>query len=157
MPDALQLLADDHREVSDLFGEMGATAEPKQRKLIVTRIVHALSQHAAAEEELFYPVVAERAVEGAGFVTVSLEEHHKAKVQLRKLEKMKSDDPLFDPSVGELQKEVSVHIADEELQLFPRVRAAFSDDELAELGQKLEARKAEAAAKASRKGAAKRP
>jgi hemerythrin superfamily protein len=144
MTDALQLLADQHQQVSDLFTEIGQTSEPGKRRTVVNRIVKALSQHASIEEKIFYPAVAGRVVEGGGFIAVSLEEHEKTKVQLRKLDKMKPSDPLFDPSVGELIKEVKEHVADEEMQLFPRVRAAFSGEELAELGQKMAGREAAA-------------
>jgi hemerythrin superfamily protein len=152
MPDALQLLADDHRDVTDLFAEIASTGEPKQRRVIVNKIINALSQHASVEEELFYPAIRDRVVEGEGYITVSLEEHEKAKVQLHKLDRMKPTDPLFDPSVGELEKEVKEHIADEEMQLFPRVRAAFSADELDDLGQQLAGRKEAAPTRPHPKG-----
>lgn len=141
MPDALELLAGQHQEVTDLFSAMGETAEPKKRRTILNKIVKALTQHAAIEEEIFYPTVAKRIVDGDGFISVSLEEHQKAKTQLHKLDALAPDDPLFDPSVGELMYEVKVHVGDEETQLFPRVRSALSAEELSELGERMAKRK----------------
>jgi hemerythrin superfamily protein len=157
MADALELLAGDHQEVRDLFEEIQRTADPEKRGNLAKEIVTALSQHAAAEEEVFYPQVSERVAEGEGFVTVSLEEHKKAKIQLKKLARMAPDDPLFDPAIGELVKEVKEHIADEEMQLFPRVRAAFSESELVRLGGELEKRKKAAPARPLPKAPSKPP
>jgi hemerythrin superfamily protein len=139
MPDALELLAADHQEVRALFSQIAATAARQKRRTLVSKLIHALSRHASVEEQLFYPVIRERVMEGEGFVTASLEEHAKAAEQMRKLDRLQPGDPLFDPSIGELHKEVLEHIADEEMQLFPRVRAAFSPDELATLGTQLAA------------------
>ena len=157
MPDALQVLADDHQEVADLFTQMASTSEPRERRVIASKIVKALSQHASVEEELFYPAIKDRVADGEGFITTSLQEHAKAKKQLHKLDRMKPGDPLFDPSVGELEKEVKEHIADEEMQLFPRVRAALSAAELAGLGEQLAGRKAAAPTPPRPKAASKPP
>src|SRR5947209_15605194 len=118
MPDALDLLHRDHQAVLDLFTTVGTTADRAKRRELVNTIVKQLSVHASVEEEIFYPAVADRVPDGEGFVKVSLEEHQKAKVQLHKLEDLSPEDPMFDPGVGELVKEVKEHIADEELQLF---------------------------------------
>lgn len=141
MPDALELLSDDHETVQQLFTTMGNTGDPRKRRELANTIIKELSVHAAIEEEVFYPAVAPRVEGGEGFTTVSLEEHAKAKEQMRKLDRMKPDEPSFDPAVGELIKEVKEHIADEELQLFPRVRAAFTSRELEELGAWMKERK----------------
>jgi hemerythrin superfamily protein len=157
MPDALELLAEQHREVTSLFTQMGETAAPKKRRTILDRIVKALTQHAAIEEEVFYPTVAKRVVDGDGFITVSREEHEKAKTQLHKLDGLEPDDPLFAPSVGELIHEVKVHVGDEETQLFPRVRSAFSAAELSELGARMAKRTAKTPARPHPKAPSKPP
>jgi hypothetical protein len=59
--------------------------------------------------------------------------------------------------VGELVKEVKEHVADEELQLFPRVRAAMSADQLADLGTRIADRKGVAPTRAHPKGPSKPP
>lgn len=157
MADALELLAEQHRQVTDLFQQIGETAEPQQRRAILDTIITQLSQHAAIEEEVFYPAVAGRVDGGGGFITVSLEEHSKAKTQLHKLDELAPDDPLFDPSVGELSHEVKVHVADEETQLFPRVRVAFNAQELAELGEQMATRMTAVPTRPHPKAPAKRP
>jgi hemerythrin superfamily protein len=138
MADALEILAADHRAVLSLLQTLGSTAEPEKRQELAEQVVSKLANHAQIEQKTFYPAVADRIDGGKGFVSVSREEHDKAKQQMDKLSKLKPEDPWFAPALGELTKLVKEHVADEEMQLFPRVRAAFDAAELAELGERLE-------------------
>lgn len=157
MPDALDLLHADHQAVAELFTTIGKTADKAKRRELVNTVIKELSVHASVEEEVFYPAVARAVPLGREFTSVSLEEHRKAKVQLHKLEDLSPEDPMFDPAVGELAKEVKEHIADEEMQLFPRVRAHMSGDALADLATRIEDRKGTAPTRPHPKGPAKPP
>ncbi len=141
MPDALALLHADHEAVLDLLATMGSTADPQRRRQLADSIVAQLRRHTQVEEKLFYPAVARSVPEGEGFVSVSREEHEKAATQLKRLEKLSPEDPGFAPALGELTKLVKEHVADEEVQLFPRVRAHMRAEDLVDLGARIADRK----------------
>jgi hemerythrin superfamily protein len=137
MADALQILAAEHKEVTDLLQSLGSTGDPGERRRLADRLVSTLAAHTQLEERIFYPAVAERVEGGQGFVAVSREEHQKTKKPMEKLGTTDPQDPWFSPALGELTKLVKEHVADEEHQLFPRVRRAFSAAELEELGERM--------------------
>jgi hemerythrin superfamily protein len=146
MPDALALLHADHEAVLDLLTRLGQTSGAVERGELAATAVKELRAHTRVEEDVFYPAVAESVPDGAGFVQVSREEHGKAAAQLDRLEKLSPEDRGFAPAAGELTRLVKEHVADEEMQLFPRVRTAMGAEQLAELGTRIEERKGMAAA-----------
>jgi hemerythrin superfamily protein len=141
MADALDLLHADHQSVTELYAQLGETGDAGARRALVDAIVHALSAHAALEEEVFYPAVADRVVDGGGFVEASLADHRSAQRLIERLASLAPRDPDFDPTVGRLMKEVRTHVNGEELQLFPRVRQALSAAEIEALGERLARRR----------------
>lgn len=59
--DAIAVLKADHRDVEKLFKEFERTGDTayKTRRKLVDRMITALSQHAAIEEEVLYPAARE--------------------------------------------------------------------------------------------------
>ena len=142
-PDALAVLKDDHREVEALFTKfegLGHRAH-KTKVDLVRQMTVALSQHAAIEEQVFYPAV-RRAVSSLGDeVLEALEEHHVVKWTLSELEGMTAEDERFQPKVTVLMENVRHHVREEERDLFPQVRKAMAAAQLQELGDGLRAAK----------------
>ena len=68
MPDALQMLRDDHKKVKDIFKQFEDTDDARQKQQLVKAALHELEIHAKLEEEIFYPAVREEAAprEGLG-------------------------------------------------------------------------------------------
>jgi hemerythrin superfamily protein len=137
MADALELLARDHHRVTAIYDQLAHTDERARRTRLTGELITVLSAHMRVEEDVFYPAVAERAEEGAGFVESNREEHEETRDCLAKLGSMPADDPRFDPTLGEMMKKVRAHVAAEELQLFPRARVSFSAAELQALGRRI--------------------
>lgn len=137
MADALDLLHQDHQQVTELYSRLGETGDRQQRRALVDEMIAALTLHATLEEQVFYPALVDRVEQGRGFVKASLEDHRQAEELLATLREMPAEDPQFDPTVGKLMKAVKTHVNGEELQLFPRVRDAFSAQELDELGRQM--------------------
>jgi hemerythrin superfamily protein len=140
-PDALQVLIADHETVSDLFDEfesLGARSH-SAREQVVAKIVEELSVHAGIEEAVFYPAVRERfANSDEPMVLEALEEHHLVKLTLSELQSMSSDSERYEAKVTVLREVVDHHVDEEETELFPKVRRAFSASELVEMGQRLD-------------------
>lgn len=138
--DAITLLKSDHQAVKRLFrtfeqaGERAAVTRARTAKAIV----RALSQHAAIEEQVFYPAVRRDVADLAEDVLESLEEHHVVKWLCSEIEKLTTDDERFTAKVSVLIESVRHHIREEEQTLFPAVRQALSRKRLAELGEMLE-------------------
>jgi hemerythrin superfamily protein len=143
---ALALLTQEHRDVEGLFTTfegLGARAH-KRRRQVVDKVIVALSQHAAIEETVFYPAVRAQARALDGDVLEALEEHHVVKWTLSELESLPAEDERFVAKMTVLMESVRHHVKEEEKDLFPSVRKAFTRAELDELGAALRAAKASA-------------
>ena len=57
---------------------------------------------------------------------------------MKDLEKVAPEDVRFDQLLAQLIADIRGHVADEETDLFPRLQAACSEQELAELGEKVQ-------------------
>lgn len=79
MPDALQLLREQHRDVQDLFRQFEQSDGRREKRDIAQKAMKRLDVHAEIEEELFYPAVRQGRQEH-GMVNEAEEEHHAAKL-----------------------------------------------------------------------------
>ena len=139
----IAVLTQDHRDVEALFTTfegLGPGAH-KRRRSVVDKVVVALSQHAGIEETVFYPAVRAQAAPLNDDVLEALEEHHVVKWVLAELESLPSQDERFTPKMTVLMENVRHHVKEEEKDLFPAVRKAFTRSELEELGDALRAAK----------------
>lgn len=141
--DGLALLKKDHDEVEQLFKTFEKLGEgaTKRRRQTVDKMIEALSRHAAIEEQVFYPQVRRSIPDATPDILEALEEHHIVKWTLNELNDMESTDERFGAKVTVLMESVRHHVKEEEADLFPKVRKAFSRDELQELGTSLAAAK----------------
>ncbi|HWT12901.1 MAG TPA: hemerythrin domain-containing protein [Allosphingosinicella sp.] len=147
----LQLLAQDHRKVEDLFErfEKASGASAKQR--IVEQICTELKVHALIEEEIYYPAIRGKVEEDA--LDEAYVEHDSAKLLINELESAEPDEEFYDAKVKVLQELIEHHVKEEEKErdnLFQQTRAA--DVDLEALGERLAARKAELMAQAESEG-----
>lgn len=135
--DALTLLKADHSEVAAKFARYEKLGDRalKAKPTIVAEVVRALSVHAAIEEKLFYPAVRARMADQEDQVLEALEEHHIVKWTLSELDGMSPDAERFDAKFTVLMESIRHHVKEEEHELFPAVRKAFTRKELADLGE----------------------
>jgi hemerythrin-like domain-containing protein len=137
--DAITMLKDDHRTVEDLFKRFekaGDRAFTTKRRL-VDKMIEALSQHAAIEEQLFYPTT-RATVSGIDDVVLeSIEEHHIVKWVLSELEGMDPRAESFEAKVTVLIENVRHHVKEEEKEYFPKVRSELGRRSLGELGDSM--------------------
>jgi hemerythrin-like domain-containing protein len=145
--DALTLLKADHEAVETKFAKFEALGPRamKSKAALVADVIEALSVHAAIEEQVLYPALRERFVDDdEGQVLEALEEHHVVKWTLSELDGMSPDHERFDAKLTVLIEHVRHHVKEEESELFPKVRRAFTRTELADLGDALADAKASA-------------
>lgn len=137
--DAIALLKADHKTVETLFRKFekaGSNAKKLKRRL-VDQIVRELAIHAVIEEQVFYPAVRAKAAKLNDRVLEALEEHHVAKWLLKELENLPPEAERFNAKVKVLMESIRTHVAEEESELFPQVRKAFTPRELKDMAQAL--------------------
>lgn len=136
--DAIEVLTHDHREVEEMFAEFKQSSDPEHKKTVTEQIVIELVRHSIAEEEYLYPKAKDVLSNGEALVEDEIKEHQQAEETMNKLEAMEPQDPGFDAVVMDLQRQIEHHVEDEEGKLFPELRTALSQDQLTDLGHKLE-------------------
>src|SRR5512140_2234316 len=118
--DAIAVLKKDHAEVERLFARFERTRSAPERRRLADKIVRELSIHAAIEEQLVYPRLRGRLLDGAeGGVLLALEEHHFAKVALTDIESLPEGNERLEPKVRVLAENVRRHVREEERVLLP--------------------------------------
>lgn len=136
--DVIAELTTDHREVEELFSEIeGMPSGDSRRKDCADKVTIELVRHSVAEEAYLYPAVREHLPDGDALADKELEDHATAERIMKDLEGCDADDPRFDTLIDALMTEIREHVADEEGNLFPRLRAMCAQETLAELGDKV--------------------
>ncbi len=118
--DVFEMLKTDHRHVQDLFTKF-EDADKRARASIADETLTALEVHAALEEELVYPAIAE-VIDDEEVVNEAKEEHHVAKLLIKELRKMDAEDEGFSTKFKVLGELVGHHIEDEEGEMFPQAQ-----------------------------------
>jgi hemerythrin-like domain-containing protein len=133
---ATSLLKRDHKAVEALFKKFERAGENAGRlkRQTMDRIIHELSQHAAVEEQVFYPIARRVLKDEEDLVLEALEEHHVVKWTLSELEGMDPDNERFEPKAKVLFESVRHHVEEEETELFPKLNKAMSSEQLDALG-----------------------
>ncbi|WMX43725.1 hemerythrin domain-containing protein [Streptomyces roseicoloratus] len=136
--DVIAELTADHEEVEQLFAKIqGLPSGHPRRKTLADQVTMELVRHSVAEESYLYPAVREHVPQGDGLADQELEEHAAAERTMKDLEGCGADDPRFDELMMRLMSEIRSHVAEEENDLFPRLRQACPADMLDELGDKV--------------------
>ncbi|MDX6613900.1 MAG: hypothetical protein QOD75_3086 [Blastocatellia bacterium] len=138
--DAFQLLKADHKKVAKLFKQLEA-ASGKAKLSIFQNIKGELDLHAHIEEKFLYPAL-EKPEETHDLTLEAYEEHQVVKTLLAELSGAKAADDEWQARVKVLQENVEHHVQEEENELFDKADDALSDEEIEDLGNKMEAEKA---------------
>lgn len=136
--DALNMLAQDHREVEALFSQFKTLEGAREKAAMAAKICLLLKVHAQIEEEILYPA-ARDVVDEENLVDEAQVEHGSARKLIAQIEAMRPRDHLFAARVNVLREYVRHHVKEEENELFPALRDKGLD--VYELGAQLAARK----------------
>ena len=138
--DALALLESEHRRIAALFDDFEG-ADLIRKTSIVERICGALKLHAQIEEEVFYPAARAALAKYDEILEETDVEHASIKVLVRRIEESGPADEHYDTLVRVLGDYVKHHVAEEERELFSRLRGM--DIDLLTVGAELTRRKTE--------------
>ena len=137
--DAFSLLKADHENVAALFEQL-ESASGKRKLDIFNQIRTELELHAHIEEKIFYPAL-EEPEETHELTLEAYQEHDQVKKLLRELGRAKTPNEDWEAKAKVLQENVEHHVDEEENELFPKAQQALSEEELAEIGELLQAEK----------------
>lgn len=138
MSDAVQLLREQHAEVTALFMKLLRISSPRTSAEIFRAIDARLRDHTVIEETIFYPAFRERAREhGRSEIARALHEHDEIKTLLGRIEQTSSAEYSFRHQVGELQRAVKNHVLEEESVILPQAQRLFSESELDDMAQRM--------------------
>jgi hemerythrin superfamily protein len=136
--DLIDVLVHDHHEIESMFVELeSGRADPARVRELTDRVIVELVRHSVAEEQYLYPAARKALPGGDALADREIEEHAAAEETMKQLDGMDPTDPAFDGLVAQLITDVRGHIAEEETELFPRLRAAYRPSDLEELGGKV--------------------
>jgi hemerythrin-like domain-containing protein len=137
---AIELLKQDHDYVKKAFRRFERMDHEDHEAVqgLVSAVCAALKVHAAVEEKLFYPTL-RRKLDDGEVIDEAEVEHDSAKVLIRRLGRMKPDDPKYIATFTVLGEYVKHHVKEEESEIFPRAKRRRVN--LKTLGSKLMASK----------------
>lgn len=153
--DPFELLKTDHRKVEQLFSQL-ESANGKRKLEVFKQIKTELDLHTQIEEKIFYPAL-EEPEETHDLALEAYEEHAVVKDLLKQLGRARTANDEWEAQAKVLQENVEHHVEEEENELFEKAQAALGEEELEELGDRMEAEKARKQRGSSKKsGAAKK-
>jgi len=143
--DAIELLTTDHKEVKALFKAyrqlVEADGEDEEKEQLALEICTKLTVHATVEEEIFYPAARDVLDDEEDLADEAEVEHACAKDLIAQIEQSAPADALYDARVKVLSEYIDHHVAEEEGEMFPKLRQ--SDLDLGTLGEEMAQRKEE--------------
>ncbi|MBK9435139.1 MAG: hemerythrin domain-containing protein [Actinobacteria bacterium] len=137
--DVLDLLAEEHHEAEQMLEEL--SSQDKQEhdpRELADRLTASLVRHSVAEEMYVYPAMREHLEDGDAAVEHDISEHQELEELLKRLEGLEPGDEQWPEVVAALRETPADHVADEENDHFPRLRAEVPEDVLIDLRDKVE-------------------
>jgi hemerythrin-like domain-containing protein len=140
--DPIELIKEDHRRIEMLFDEYEACAEDEyaRRGELAAIIMDELEAHTEMEETIAYPAF--RAAlddEGDKKVEEAYAEHDVARNLIDDLRTLAPEDEQFAAKMTVLRENIMHHVEEEEGELLPAAEEAVSGEDMAALGQELQA------------------
>ena len=143
--DAIALLKADHDTVKELLAQLEKTTERgvKTRGELFATLKGELTVHEAIEEEIFYPELKSHP-KAQDIVLEGFQEHHVVDLLMGELEQLDVADESWGAKAIVMKENIEHHIEEEEGEMFKIARGVFEEEELEELGSRMEARRTSA-------------
>ena len=109
----------------------------KGREELFAQLKNELDVHARIEEEILYPVL-EEFDETRDISLEAYEEHALVKQLLEELASAPKDDEQWTAKFTVLKENIEHHVEEEEGEMFKKARKVLSEDEIEELGERLQ-------------------
>jgi hemerythrin superfamily protein len=139
MPDAIEMLKADHRQVEELFDRYEAARDPA----VVREICVELTVHAALEEKHVYPLLDQEVDAGKGMRRHAEKEHQEVKDAIFEIERLGYADSKVEAPMHKIIQGVKEHVQEEESEVLPALRQSLTAEKLASVTEEVLAAKAE--------------
>ena len=139
--DVVDVLTSDHREVTDLLGQISTTSDAERRRDMADTVISELVRHSVAEEMFVYPAMRKHLPNGEEAVEHDTSEHKELERTMKELEGVDATEARFDELIAQLGRILSDHVQDEESQQFPQLRARVPREDLVKMAGQVEAAK----------------
>lgn len=142
--DATILLERDHRRVERHFADFHRARSDARRRSVAEQLITELSVHSEIEKLHLYPAIRDDLRGGARLATHSLKEHQHVEEILAKLDANldRVGSASFARDIARAEHAVEGHVAEEEQELFPRLRETLTKTRLDEIGKAMRRAKA---------------
>ena len=137
--DAIALLKADHDKVKKLLTDGEETTEraEKTRAELFDTLKSEMLIHERIEEEIFYPALKSHP-KARDIVLEGYEEHHVVDEIMGELEATDVTDEAWGAKFKVMKENIEHHIEEEEGDMFKQARDVFDDDELEDLGRRMQ-------------------
>ncbi len=135
--DAINLLMQDHQKVDGLFQQFTQGGTHYQFEQLFEQLRADLTLHTQIEENIFYPAVA-KYPELADMVKEAYQEHAGVKKELEQIAGLDNTTTTWSDAMQKLMTDVKHHVAEEENEMFPKLREVMTQQHLEDLGQQLQ-------------------
>ena len=140
--DVVKFLKDQHNLIKDMFDEVFSASDPKACDKAFTELRQLLAVHETAEEMVVHPRARHEIADGDEIVDARLQEEHKAKEQLSKLESMDVSSKEFIDELTKFRDAVIDHAEHEENEEFNKLQRKLDPDDLERLAKAVQAAEA---------------
>ena len=136
---AFTLLKADHKKVAGILEKIDETTEraTKGREELFTQLKNELDVHTRIEEEILYPAL-EEYDETRAIALEAYEEHALVKQLLAELASAPKNDEEWTAKFTVLKENIEHHVEEEEGEMFTKARKVLSEDEIENLGERLQ-------------------
>jgi iron-sulfur cluster repair protein YtfE (RIC family) len=123
-----EALVVEHQAALKVFDALEATDDKAtvKRTMLLAHLKHALMKHAVEEENVIYPALREIGQREAA--DALNKEHGYVKQYLYELENMPMSSPEWRTKLAAFRADIEAHMQEEELKLFPMLRAELSEE-----------------------------
>ena len=117
--DAIQMIRDDHNQITALFQIFDLAPDHRTKEQIAKKLILALEVDETIEEKFVYSQI--RRLKGASkLITLAEREHHDADAIMLMLSELPRSDPKFDESFAALKRTVEPHFRRDEAEILPK-------------------------------------
>ena len=139
MPDVIERIEHDHREVEQMFAQFKQNPDVSK----AMEICDELDKHTKAEDTAVYPVFADELSDEKTKVNEASEEHKEARQLIGQIRNTKDTGHLTE-LMTQLEQAVQHHVQEEESEMLPKARRELPSEELDNLGEQFEEAKSAA-------------
>ncbi|MCF4998587.1 hemerythrin domain-containing protein [Pseudomonas syringae] len=144
---AIDLLKADHERVKSILSQLSESTERglKKRAELLAKLEMEITIHTKLEEEILYPAFKEAGGKEEEVMYFEAKEEHRTvdSLVLPDLKQTDPGTPEFSGRVKVVKELLEHHIEEEETEMFPQANKLLGKDKLNELGEQMEAMKAE--------------